>query len=156
MRRAARTTLLLGLLLAGCSDGTARERSRAADATTAAPSSAAPSTAPSTGPVDAARSFATTEEIRAALTRGGLPCEQPQEGTYEGVVQAQGCILNGSEDVVLLRFGTPAEKAGYLANKDELASVVLGVDWGVQTVLRETAELVAAAIGGEVRPGVTG
>lgn len=37
-----------------------------------------------------------------------------------------------------------------LAAMDELASLALGDNWAVQTVLRETAEQIAAAIGGEV------
>jgi hypothetical protein len=74
-------------------------------------------------------------------------------GTYEGVSEAQSCVLNGAEDVVLLRFGTDAEKEEYLATKDELSSAVVGADWAVQTVLPQTAEQVAGALGGEVRAG---
>lgn len=101
-------------------------------------------------------SFATTADIIAALGEKGLPCAQPMTGTYEGVSEAQSCILNDAEDVVLLRFATSAEKEEYLATKDELSSAVVGEDWAVQTVLPQTAEQVAEALGGEVRLGEGG
>lgn len=130
-------SLALLLAVAGCSsDGEAGSGGPAA--ATAGPTSA---------------DFATPQDVIAAMEENGLPCEEPQSGTYEGVSQAASCIVGGSEDVVILRFATPAEKQDYLDNKDELASVVLGEDWAVQTVLRETADKVAAALGGELRPG---
>lgn len=101
-------------------------------------------------------SFASTAEIITALGEQGLPCEEPMTGAFEGVSEAQSCILNDAEDVVLLRFATTAEKEDYLANKDELSSAVIGPDWAVQTVLPQTAEQVADAIGGEVRAGSGG
>ena len=136
--RTAPAALALALLLTGCSssgdDGEA---------------AAAPS------PTAEGGSFASTGDIVTALNSGGMPCEEPQTGSYEGVTEAQSCIVNDSEDVVLLRFADDAEKQEYLETKDELASVVVGQDWAVQTVLPQTAEQVAAAIGGEVRPGAT-
>lgn len=134
-------SLALLLAVAACSsEGEAGDAGPAAG--TAVPTTAATSAG-----------FATPQDVIAAMEENGLPCEEPQSGTYEGVSQAASCIVGGSEDVVILRFATPAEKQDYLANKDELASVVLGDHWAVQTVLRETADKVAAAIGGEVRPG---
>lgn len=109
--------------------------------------------APSPSAAAAAGSFASTAEILAALNAKGLSCAEPMTGSFPGVTEAQGCILNGAEDVVLLRFATPAEKQEYVANKEALASAVVGEDWAVQTVLPETAEQVAAALGGEVLPG---
>ncbi len=132
------------LALAGCSGSDE-------DAAPAPAPSNSTSTSTSTG-----TSFATTADIVAALGDAGLPCDEPMTGTYEGVSEAQSCILNDAEDVVLLRFATGAEKDEYLATKDELASAVVGQDWAVQTVLPQTAEQVAAAIGGEVRAGQGG
>ena len=132
--------LALTLVLAACSDS-------GSDASPA-PS---PAEAAATG-----GSFASTAEIIAALNAKGVPCEDPMSGTYEGVSEAQSCILNDAEDVVLLRFATPAEKEQYVAGKDELASAVVGEDWAVQTVLPQTAEQVAQAIGGEVKAGQGG
>ncbi|MCW2680533.1 MAG: hypothetical protein JWM62_1934 [Frankiales bacterium] len=111
------------------------------------------SPAPSASASAAAGSFASTADILAALEAKGLPCQQPVAGAYAGVAQAQSCILDDAEDVVLLHFATPAEKAQYLAGLDELASAVVGDDWAVQTVLAQTAEQVAAALGGEARIG---
>lgn len=131
-------SLALLLAVAGCSS----DGEDGPVAATAGP------TAPGTG-----TGFATPQDVIAAMEKNGLPCEEPQSGTYEGVSQAASCIFGGSEDVVILRFATPAERQDYLANKDELASVVLGEDWAVQTVLPETADRIGAAIGGEVRAG---
>lgn len=132
------TALTLALTVTGCSGGDAEP----------GPAQAAP-TASSSG-------FATTADILAALNANGLPCEEPMTGTFEGVSEAQSCIVNDAEDVVLLRFGSAAEREDYLATKDELASAVVGPDWAVQTVPPQTAEQVAAAIGGEVRAGEGG
>lgn len=101
----------------------------------------------------AAGSFASTAAILAALNAKGLACAEPMTGSFPGVTEAQGCILNDTEDVVLLRFATPAEKEEYVASKEALASAVVGEDWAVQTVLPQTAEQVAAALGGEVLRG---
>jgi hypothetical protein len=109
-----------------------------------------------TASAGAGGSYASTADMVAALTENGVPCEEPMSGSFEGVSEAQSCIVNDSEDVVLLRFATSEEKAAYLASKDELASAVVGEDWAVQTVLPQTAEQVAAAIGGEVRAGEGG
>lgn len=144
MRTATTTTaaaLVLALALTGCSsddDGS--------------PAAAASPTSASSG----GGSFASTAEIIAALGENGLPCTEPQSGSYEGVTEAQSCILNDAEDVVLLRFATDEERSEYLSTKDELASAVVGEDWAVQTVLPATAEQVAGAIGGEVRLGEGG
>jgi hypothetical protein len=100
-----------------------------------------------------AGSFASTADVLAALDARGLPCTAPTAGTYEGVADAMGCVLDEAEDVVLLRFATQAERAGYLATRDDLTSAVVGVDWAVQTVLPQTAQRVAALLGGEVRAG---
>ena len=140
MRRTLATApLAVVLLLAGCSGEPAE-----------APPQSAPSAPASTG------SFAGTGDIAAALGAAGLPCEEPMSGTYEGVSEAQSCILNGAEDVVLLHFATPAEKQQYVSTKDALASAVVGQDWAVQTVLPQTAEQVAEALGGEVLLGEGG
>ena len=117
----------------------------------AAPS-AQPSAAASAGG-GAAQSYATTAEVIAALEAAGVACEEPMTGEYEGVSEAQSCILGGTEDALILRFGSPAEREGYLATKDALASVVLGPDWAVQTVLADSATKVGGALGGEVRLG---
>lgn len=136
--------LLVTVALTGCSDSG---------------SDAAPAPAPSPSPSGVSAtggSFASTAEILAALGAKGLPCEEPMTGTFEGVSEAQSCIVNDAEDVILLRFATPAEKEQYVSSKDELASAVVGEDWAVQTVLPQTAEQVAQAIGGEVRAGQGG
>lgn len=132
----------LALALTGCSGSDAE--------TGPAP---APSTAAGQGESD---SFASTAAIITALGEKDLPCEDPMTGTYEGVSEAQSCVLNDAEDVVLLRFATPAEREQYLSTKDALASAVVGQDWAVQTVLPQTAEQVAAALGGEVVLGEGG
>ena len=139
MRTATATAaLLLALALPACSSSDDGD----------APAPAASATAAAAG-----GSYATTADIIAGLGKAGLPCTEPMTGTYEGVSEAQSCILNGSEDVVLLRFATPAEREDYLANKDALASAVVGENWAVQTVLPATAEQVSGALGGEVRLG---
>lgn len=140
MRLAPAAALVLVLALAGCTDSEP---------------DAAPAASPTAGSATGG-SFASTAEIIAALGAKGLPCEEPMTGTYEGVTEAQSCILNDAEDVVLLRFATPAEKEQYVASKDELSSAVVGEDWAVQTVLPQTAEQVSQAIGGEVRAGQGG
>lgn len=140
MRRLPSAALLLALALTGCTDSDP---------------GAAPAPAPSAAAADGG-SFASTAEILAALGEKGLPCEEPMSGTFEGVSEAQSCILNDAEDVVLLSFATAAEKEQYVSTKDELSSAVVGEDWAVQTVLPQTAEQVAQAIGGEVRAGQGG
>jgi hypothetical protein len=139
--RTSRTTtaalaLLLGLTLSACGDDGSDPAPQQAEATQA--------------PGDSGGTYASTGELYTALNDAGLPCEEPLEGEYPGVTEAKGCILDGSEDVVLLRFGAEAEKQEYLAQKEELASVVVGENWAVQTVLPETAERVAEVLGGEV------
>jgi hypothetical protein len=141
MRTATTTAaLVLALALTGCSGGDDEP-----EATEPTPSASAQG-----------GSYPSTAAIIAAMGKAGLPCETPMTGTYEGVSEAQSCIVNDSEDVVLLRFATPDEKADYLETKDELASAVVGEDWAVQTVLPQTAEQVAGALGGEVRLGEGG
>ena len=54
------------------------------------------------------------------------------------------------------RFTDDAQKQAYVDSKDELSSAVVGANWAVQTVLPQTAEQVATAIGGEVRAGQGG
>jgi hypothetical protein len=140
--RSSRTTtaalaLVLGLSLGACTDD-APDTAQQAEATSA--------------PAGSGGTYASTDELYAALNDADLPCEEPLEGEYPGVAEAQGCILDGSEDVVLLRFGSEAEKQEYVAQKEELASAVVGENWAVQTVLPETAERVAEALGGEVVP----
>lgn len=130
----------LVLALTGCSGSDGSDPG--AGAVEASPTAAA-----------AGGSFASTAAILEALNAGGLPCEEPMTGTFPGVAEAQSCILNDAEDVVLLRFATEAEKADYVANKEPLASAVVGSDWAVQTVLPQTAEQVAGALGGEVLAG---
>lgn len=112
-----------------------------------------PAAAPSPSAAAQGGAFGSTADIVAALGDAGLPCTEPMTGTFEGVAEAQSCILNDAEDVVLLRFADAAEKAAYVESKDELSSAVLGENWAVQTVLPQTAEQVAAAIGGEVVAG---
>lgn len=97
--------------------------------------------------------FATTTDLAAALNTGGLTCTELRDGQFPGVSQAQSCILNESEDVVLLKFASDAEKQDYLAHREELASAVVGEDWAVQTVLVESAQAVSEVLGGEVVTG---
>lgn len=133
---AAALALAASLALTGCTSSESGS----------APAAPSPSAA-------AAGSFASTAAILAALNAKGLACAEPMTGSFPGVTEAQGCILNDTEDVVLLRFATPAEKEEYVASKEALASAVVGEDWAVQTVLPQTAEQVAAALGGEVLRG---
>lgn len=102
------------------------------------------------------RTFASTTEVIAAMERAGLRCEQPEQGVVEGVAEAQRCIVGGAEDAIVLRFADGAQRDGYLAGKDELASAVVGPNWAVQTVLPQTAEQVRDAIGGELVLGQGG
>ncbi|MEX2291773.1 MAG: hypothetical protein WD794_15790 [Mycobacteriales bacterium] len=132
--------LALALALTGCS-GSGKD-----DPTVAAPSTSA-------GAPGGGDTVESTQEVHEALEAAGVPCEELQQGSFPGVTDAQSCIINGSEDIVLLRFASAAERESYVAEKDELASVVLGENWAVQTVLRETADQVAGALGGEVIGG---
>lgn len=134
--------LSLALTLTACNDDGGD------DPTVAEPTASASAAAPA-----AAQDFASTTELAAALNTGGLTCTDLREGEFPGVAQAQSCILNESEDVVLLTFADEAERADYLANRDELASAVVGDGWAVQTVLAESAQAVADVIGGEVVTG---
>lgn len=145
----ALTALCLGLVLTACSGDGDDD-----------PTVTAPSTAPSTSASAAATNgpavagdFSSTAELAAALNTDGLTCTELQDGQFPGVSSAQSCILNESEDVVLLVFASETEQADYLANKDALASAVVGDGWAVQTVLPESARAVAEVIGGEVVAG---
>ena len=129
--------LSLALTLTGCSSDGDTEPTAAASPTAEA----------------AAGSVASTDELRAALEAAGVPCEEPEMGTFPGAAEAQSCIVNDAEDVVLLRFASDAERDDYVANKEELSSAVLGENWAVQTVLQPTAEQIQAAIGGELLLG---
>lgn len=141
----ALTALSLGLVLTACSgDGDD-------DPTVTAPSPSA-SAAATNGPA-AAGEFSSTAELAAALNTDGLTCTELRDGDFPGVSSAQSCILNESEDVVLLVFASEAEQADYVAKKDVLASAVVGDGWAVQTVLPESAQAVADVIGGEVLAG---
>lgn len=146
---AALTALALSIVLTGCS-GDGED-----DPTIAVPSAAPSATASgsATGNPAAAGVFATTAELAAALNTGGLTCTELRAGEFPGVAEAQSCILNESEDVVLLVFASEAEQTDYVANKDALASAVVGDGWAVQTVLPESAQAVAEVIGGEVVAG---
>jgi signal recognition particle subunit SEC65 len=132
----AALVLALGLGLASCSDDGGDSPSPQAEATQGSASSGG--------------TYASTEEIFTALNEAGLPCEEPREGDFPGAAEAKTCILDGSEDVVLLRFDSEAEKRGYVAGIPELASAVVGENWAVETVLPETAERIAEELGGEV------
>lgn len=134
--------LSLALTLTACSDDSGD------DPTVAEPTASSPASTPA-----AAQDFASTAELAEALNTGGLTCTDLREGEFPGVAEAQSCILNESEDVVLLKFADEAERADYLANRDELASAVVGDDWAVQTVLAESAQAVADVVGGEVVTG---
>lgn len=132
----------LTLALTGCSsdDGSA--------ASTASGRPSVPVVRTSTSPDGG--SHATPDEVISSLEAGGQPCEEPMEGTVEGVKAAKSCIFGGTEDVIALVFTDEAEKTAYLAGRDELSSLVVGRDWAVQTVLKQTADKVAAAMGGQV------
>lgn len=145
---AAAATLLALLLTAACGD----DGDSDGGTTPAATSSAA---APSTPAAADGGSYPSTQAILDALNAARVPCEEPQQGTYEGVAEAQSCILDGMEDVVLLRFADAAERAAYVENKNELASAVVGENWAVETVLPDTAQRIADALGGEVLAGAT-
>ena len=134
--------LVLALALTGCSsDGDDQP-------TAAASPSAAQGAAQS-----AAGSVDSVEELRTALEAAGVPCEEPENGTFPGATEAQSCIVNDAEDVVLLRFASEAEKDDYVANKEELSSAVIGENWAIQTVLRPTAQQIQEALGGELLLG---
>ena len=145
----ALTALALSLVLTGCSD------EGGDDPTIAVPSSApaaSPSAAPTGGPA-ADGDYTTTAELAAALNTGGLTCTELRTGEFPGVAEAQSCVLNESEDVVLIVFGSEKEQADYVAGKDALASAVVGEGWAVQTVLPESAQAVAEVLGGQVVAG---
>ncbi len=148
MRATTAAAVVLALALTGCTTSSNDDPAAAQAAQTATPGGTAGGTAGGDG-----GSYASTAEILAALGESGLPCSEPQTGTFEGVSEAQSCVLNDAEDVVLLRFASAAEKEAYVASKDELSSAVVGQNWAVQTVLPQTAEQVAAALGGELRAG---
>lgn len=130
--------LALALALSGCSSGGDGQPAAGASASTAA---------------STAGSFASAEQLRTALEAAGVPCTEPESGTFPGATEAQSCIVNDAEDVVLLRFASAAERDEYVASKEELSSAVIGQNWAVQTVLRPTAEQIQAAIGGELLLG---
>ena len=141
---AALTAVAVSLVLTACSgDGD--------DPTVTVPSTSASAVATSS-PGQAA-DFTSTAELAAALNTGGLTCTELRTGEFPGVTEAQSCILNESEDIVLLVFGSETEQADYLAGKDALASAVVGDGWAVQTVLPESARAVGEVIGGEVVEG---
>lgn len=130
--------LAVALALTGCSSG----------------DDGAPTAAASPSPAGlAAGSVASTDELRAMLEAAGVPCEEPDVGTFPGAVEAQSCIVNDAEDVVLLQFASAADKQAYLDAKEELSSAVVGDNWAIQTVLVPTAEQIQAAIGGELVAG---
>lgn len=135
------TAVSLGLVLTACSGNGDDD-----------PTVTAPSAAATTSPA-AAGEFSSTAELAAALNSDGLTCTELRDGEFPGVSSAQSCILNESEDVVLLVFASEAEQTDYLAGKDALASAVVGEGWAVQTVLPESAQAVAEVIGGEVVAG---
>jgi hypothetical protein len=139
--RAATALLALALLLPGCSDGAGDEAGGEAPPAAATPSQTAAAEA---GAVQS------TDELLATLEAAGVACGEPESGTFPGAAEAKSCIVNDSEDVVLLRFATEAEKQEYLDGKDELSSAVVGANWAIQTVLGPTAEQIQAAVGGEV------
>lgn len=144
--RAATGLLALALLLSGCSDGGSDGGGdRAQDR---APSAAASQTAAAE-----AGAVESTDDLLATLQTAGIACEEPETGTFPGAAEAQSCIVNDSEDVVLLRFASEDEKQAYLADRDELSSAVVGENWAIQTVLGPTAEQIQAAVGGEVLLG---
>ena len=135
--------LALGLTLAGCSS----------DGGDDTPSAAA---TPSQTAAAEAGAVQSTDELLSTLESAGVPCEEPEEGTFPGAAEARSCIVNDSEDVVLLRFASEDEKQEYLVNKEELSSAVVGENWAIQTVLGPTAEQIQAAIGGELVLGPAG
>lgn len=151
------TTLAAVALVAGCSsasDGPAPASTTTPSLTIATTSSvAATPTAPAAGGSAAADggSFPSSAAVVAALTAAGVPCEEAMPGNYPGVGDARSCILGGTEDAVVLRFASSAERANYLAAQQQLTSVVAGRDWAVQTVLPATAERVERALGGMLR-----
>lgn len=100
--------------------------------------------------VDPAPDFSNTTDVIAAIRAAGLTCDDVSAGTYEGVSEAVSCIFEESEDVIVMHFGSASERAGYLANRDELSSTVMGDDWAVQTVLEPTARTIAQALGADV------
>ena len=142
--RTAFAGIALALLLSGCSsdDG-------GSDDGPAAAASPSASSAVEAGSVES------TDELLANLESAGVPCEEPETGTFPGAAEAKSCIVNDSEDVVLLRFADEAEKQAYLSERDELSSVVVGENWAIQTVLGPTATQIQAAVGGELILGPT-
>jgi hypothetical protein len=140
--RTASAALALTFLLAGCSG----------DGGDDAPSAAATPSQAAAAEADAVES---TAELLSTLEAAGVPCQEPETGTFPGAAEAQSCIVNDSEDVVLLRFADEAEKQEYLVNKEELSSAVVGENWAIQTVLAPTATQIQAAIGGELVLGPT-
>lgn len=72
------------------------------------------------------------------------------EVTLPHAAEATSCVVHRAEDVLLLRFASPAQQQAYLDGTPDLVSVVVGENWAVQTVLRPTADRVADAIGGRV------
>ena len=144
--RAATAVLALALLLTGCSsDGSdgGGDAAPTADTPTAAATSSSAAAAEAGAGAD-------VQELRTTLESAGVPCEEPENGTFPGAAEALSCIVNDSEDVVLLRFADEAQKQDYLAEKDELSSAVLGENWAIQTVLGPTATQIQAAVGGEL------
>lgn len=137
----ATATLALTLLLAGCSGDGGDDAPSAA----ATPSQTAAAAAGAEG-----GAVESTDELLSRLEAAGVVCAEPETGTFPGAAEATSCIVNDSEDVVLLRFVDEDEKQQYLVDKDELSSAVVGENWAIQTVLGPTAEQIQAAIGGEL------
>ncbi len=146
------TALFLVLGLAACTSDAADPTLATASAEST--STATPTAAASPLALSGGGTYATTDAIAAALTAGGLTCEDLMVGSYPGVSEAKSCVLEGTEDAVLLVFADDAERQDYLATREPLANSVVGENWAVQTVLTASADKVAEAVGGTVVPQV--
>jgi hypothetical protein len=140
--RAAAAAALAAALAAGC--GSDADEPALVDGPTAGPTG--------TAAAGAGAGYATPAEVIDAMARAGLPCSSPEDVASDELPHARSCILEGEqpEDVVAVTWTTEDERQAFAeVVSDEFSAGVLGDGWGVVTVLDQTAERIAAALGGE-------
>ena len=149
--RAAAGAVALALaagLVTGCSGDDAPDTPEGVRESVDAPGPATPTSV-------AAASYATPEEVIAALGAAGLECTSPQDVGGGDLPAARRCILEleQPEDLIAVTFDSDADRATFLEQfeTEPLTEGVLGEDWGVIVVQESTAQRVAGVLGGEVQ-----
>ena len=121
-------------------------------ASTPAPSSPAASTATAL-----LADFGTPDEVIAALSAAGTACgsvRSIQLGPNDTYLAAASTCSIGAETVAVASFTSAEQRAEYLsigmAHTGAYPHFVMGTTWAVATLTVNTAQTVAAAIGGDV------